>query len=151
MAEDKRAEFEQAMRRWARVFMHRSMHGFAMHLRSNHLSMSQMGALMHVQHHGTCAVAAIGDGLGVTSAAVSQIVDRLVEQGMVHREEDPEDRRAKRIHLTPVGIAAVDRAIRARQQWFADLAGSMTDDEMDVATTTLRMLAERASIHEEHA
>ncbi|MFK5057983.1 MarR family transcriptional regulator, partial [Klebsiella pneumoniae] len=37
--------------------------------------------------------------LGVTSAGVTTLVDRLVERGLLRRELDTEDRRVNHIHL----------------------------------------------------
>ncbi|MBF4616448.1 MarR family winged helix-turn-helix transcriptional regulator, partial [Curtobacterium sp. VKM Ac-1376] len=41
--------------------------------------------------------------LGVTSAAATQAVDRLVTRGLVAREPDPDDRRSRIVRLTTVG------------------------------------------------
>jgi DNA-binding MarR family transcriptional regulator len=40
------------------------------------------------------------DYLGITSAGVTALIDRLVERGAVRRDVDPEDRRVSRITLT---------------------------------------------------
>jgi DNA-binding MarR family transcriptional regulator len=40
------------------------------------------------------------DFLGITSAGVTTLIDRLIEREAVRREPDPHDRRVSRIHLT---------------------------------------------------
>ena len=45
------------------------------------------------------------DYLGITSAGVTALIDRLVEREVVRRDVDPEDRRVSRITVT-VDIAA---------------------------------------------
>ena len=45
------------------------------------------------------------DYLGITSAGVTALIDRLVERDIVRRDVDPEDRRVSRITLT-VDISA---------------------------------------------
>lgn len=55
----------------------------------------------------TIAEAADCLNLHVLSTA-SRTVDRLVRDGYVSRQEDPDDRRQKRLTLTPKGLALVD-------------------------------------------
>ena len=45
--------------------------------------------------------------LQVSVATMSGLVDRLVEHGMVSREEDPSDRRVRRLSVTPEGSATI--------------------------------------------
>lgn len=136
-------QFIEALRSWAEAFMRQSMHGAIQYAKQNHMSMSQLGAMLHISRMGACAVADISEDLGVTSAAVSQLVDRLVDQGLVSRDEDPADRRAKRIELTARGTKVLQQAMEARQAWFRALASSLTAAERAAAAATLRSLTER--------
>jgi DNA-binding MarR family transcriptional regulator len=135
--------FVDALREWVETVMHRSMHGFLSYAKQNNLSMSQMGALLHVQRMGACGVSAISDDLGVSNAAVSQMLDRLVEGDLVIREEDPRDRRSKRIELTPKGEKILRGTMEFRQRWFQALADSLTDEERADALRTLQTLTSR--------
>ncbi len=71
----------------------------------------------------------IADELGLERPALVRIVDLLVSEGFVSRREDPADRRAKLLRLTPSGSAQVEKIEAAidvlRAHFFADL----TDDE----------------------
>jgi DNA-binding MarR family transcriptional regulator len=49
---------------------------------------------------GGTSVKELADVLSVTSGAVTQFIDVLVEKGLVTREEDPNDRRLLQIKLT---------------------------------------------------
>ncbi len=60
---------------------------------------------MRLKHGGKSGVSEIGGQMGVTNAAASQAVDRLVHLGLIERTEDPDDRRAKRLTLTQAGQA----------------------------------------------
>ncbi len=86
--------FVLALQNWVGMFMHRSMRDSIRFAKENGLSMSQVGAMFHIRH-GVDGVSDIGDDLGVTSAAASQMLERLVQAGLVTRTEDPHDRRAK--------------------------------------------------------
>ncbi|RBQ19081.1 MarR family transcriptional regulator [Spongiactinospora rosea] len=46
--------------------------------------------------------------LGVSLATVTGIVDRLVRHGLACRHEDPDDRRVRRVELTPKGKALIE-------------------------------------------
>lgn len=48
----------------------------------------------------------------LTPAAVTHVVDALVEDGLVRREADPADRRAVILHVTPKGRRELERAER---------------------------------------
>ena len=143
MADQKNTEFVDALREWVEVLMHSSMLGLAAHAKTNGLSMSQLGTLLHVHKLGACGVTNLSEDLGVTNAATSQMLDRLVQGGLVRREEDPVDRRSKRIELTAKGLEVMNSSMEARQQWFAVLAGTLNDDELATATRTLRLLSNR--------
>ncbi len=108
--------FVAALQEWTEVLMRNSMRNFLLHARESGLSMSHFGALFHVYRIGSCGVTEIGDHLGVTSAAASQMLERLVQQGLVLRAEDVEDRRVKRIELTEKGQQIIEEAIQARQR-----------------------------------
>ena len=137
--------FVDAFRVWVEALTHRSMVGLAAHAKENGLSMAQLAALVHVRKLGSCAVTDLSDDLGVTSAAVSQMVDRLVQGGLVLREEDPDDRRARRIELTRKGYEVMTSTMEVRRQWFAAIARTLTPDQLDMATETMRLLADRVS------
>ncbi len=123
--------------------MSTSMGTFLQFAKEQGLSVPQIGALFHINSRGFCGVTDIGDDLGVTSAAASQMLERLVQNGLVERREDPDDRRAKRIVLTERGHQVVRGSMEARQRWFTALAERLSPDERDLAITALRTLVAR--------
>ena len=137
---NKSDEFLDALSDWAGLVTKRSMHEFVRYAKGNGYSMSQLGALMHLNKIGVSGIADIGDHLGVTTAAVSQMIDRMVGQGFLERTEDPEDRRAKRIELTDRGKQVIDGCAEARQRWFKPLASILSEDERRNVTEALRLI-----------
>jgi DNA-binding MarR family transcriptional regulator len=113
------------------------------------LSMSQIGAILHIHHAGISGVSGLGDDLGVTTAAASQMLDRLVQQGLVARSEDPHDRRAKQIALTAKGRQILLECTRARQSWLEGLAAVLSPAEQEQVVAALRVLIERANQFQE--
>jgi len=130
---------------WIDVFMHRSMRNFIQHARVSGLSMSQLGVMFHLNSLGICGVTDLGEHLGVTSAAASQLLDRLVHLGLIQRSEDPDDRRVKQIVLTEAGCQVLEESIRARQGWLGDLAKVIPDSEKAPLITALNRLIDYAN------
>jgi DNA-binding MarR family transcriptional regulator len=62
---------------------------------------------LNVLEHGPLAPARIAASLGLTSGSVTALVDRLETRGFVARSRDPNDRRALRVSLQPVGFETV--------------------------------------------
>jgi DNA-binding MarR family transcriptional regulator len=132
------------VREWTETFMRKAMCG-VVYVASRHgLSRSQVGALFQLSHRGASSVAHIGDRLGVTSAAASQMLDRLVQQGLIARSEDPNDRRAKQVTLTEEGRRFVEEAMGAWQRWFRSVAEEMSAKERETVVAGLRVLLENA-------
>ena len=137
-----KAVLTEVIREWSEVFMHRSMRDFKRFMDATGLSFSQISILMRLVHGGNAGVSEIGGQLGVTNAAASQAVDRLVQLGLIERTEDPEDRRAKRLALTQKGRALVEKGVRARSQWIESLTDALTPEQQNVIVSALTLLTE---------
>jgi len=137
--------FLVTLQRCIEVFMQRSMHDFLGFARERGLSMSQLGALFQIHHRESSGVTDLGDKLGVTSSAASQLLDRLVQQGLILRSEDPSDRRAKQLELTEKGRRMLREGIRARQSWLVELAAALSEREKEDVTVALKLLLDKAS------
>lgn len=137
MSED---EFIRTFEEWMEILMRKSMRRFLRHARESGLSMSHIGAIFHTYRFGSCGVTEIGEHLGVSSAAASQMLERLVQQDLVIRTEDPDDRRVKRIELTEKGKRILDEGLRARQTWLKDLARSLSEEEKGTVQNAMSIL-----------
>ncbi len=117
------------IREWLESFTMRSMHGMSMYARGAGLSMPQFSLLMRLYHTGGCEVHDIGRQFEVSAGAASQLVDRLVQGGLVVRTEDPEDRRVRRIALSDQGRAFIQKGIAERYRWVDDLVETLGAQE----------------------
>lgn len=136
--------FTATLHEWMTVFMRRSMHNFMQHVRENGYSMSQINALFHVRREGGCGVTDLGEHLGITSAAASQMLERLVQQGLILRSEDPFDRRMKQLFLTDDGHKLIQESIHARQGWLNELTSTLSSSEQEQVIAALKILIEKA-------
>jgi DNA-binding MarR family transcriptional regulator len=136
--------FTALLHSWAEVFMRRSMHDFVKFSKDSGVSMPQLSTLMRLYHQGACGVSDIGSHLGVTNAAASQMIDRLVQQGLLERSEDPKDRRGKHIQVTPKGRQLIEDGIEARRRWMEELTTELTAEEQVLIVHALILLTRAA-------
>jgi DNA-binding MarR family transcriptional regulator len=73
------------------------------------LTMPQLKVLFRLNAQGPAKVGALARALRVTLPTMTGILDRLVEQGLIRRDEDPGDRRLVISRLTDSGEELVDR------------------------------------------
>lgn len=72
----------------------------------------------------------IADELGLEGPSLVRIVEMLVAEGLVTRREDPADRRAKLLRLTPHGKAQVEKIEATIDTLRARLFSNLTDAEI---------------------
>lgn len=120
------------------------MHDMVQFSRYSGLSMTQLSTLMHLYHRGACGVSNIGSHLGVTNAAASQMIDRLVGLGYLERSEDPADRRVRQITVTARGRRLIESAVAARHRWIEALTESLSPNQQQLIIEALTLLTQAA-------
>jgi DNA-binding MarR family transcriptional regulator len=78
--------------------------------------------------------------LGVGPSAVTPVVDRLVEHGLVRREEDRVDRRITRLTATEEGLALLERMFAGQRELFVSLLNQLDQDELALVDRALGVL-----------
>ena len=139
-------ELAQTLHDWSELFLRHAMSEFKKIMDDYGISPSQMIALFRLYRSGPCNISAIGTQLGVTNAASSQLIDRLVVLGLVDRKEDPVDRRVKHLSITVYGRALIEQAIAARRVWLEKLTTELTPEQQAIVITALSLLTERAAL-----
>jgi DNA-binding MarR family transcriptional regulator len=135
-------QFSQSLRDWMDTFVHRSMRDSARFVKASGFSMPQFFLLMQVHHREYCGISDLSENLEITNAATSQLVDKLVQAGLLERTEDPHDRRARQVSLTSAGEEMVTKAIAERSRWVDDLATVLHADERGKVAEALEILTE---------
>jgi DNA-binding MarR family transcriptional regulator len=167
-------QFTEAVRAWAEVFMHRSMRDFGRFMHVSGLSMPQVNTLMrlyyqesggasdigpqprdiqrlHNYYQEACGVSEIGRELGISTAAASQMIERMVQQGLLERSECAGDRRIRQVSLTVKGRGLVQQAIEARHHWLTQLPAHLTREQQAAIAAGLACLTEAAQNLEDFA
>lgn len=76
--------------------------------------------------------------LMVSGGNVTGLTDQLEKEGLVTRADDPEDRRAYTVKLTPAGRTLFARMAAVHEQWAIELFSGLTSSEK---TQVHRLLA----------
>lgn len=92
---------------------------------------------------GPLTVSDVARSMGLTRQSVQRLADALVADGLAVYGTNPEHKRARLLHPTPVGWEAI-RVIRPRQRtWATALTDGMTADELRAAVRVMDALIHR--------
>lgn len=108
------------------------------------LSMTQSKALLELgglgQGTGSWQVSDLAATFGVSVPSMSRAVDCLVKKGLATRVEDPDDRRVRRVEITPAGKEFVDTLTAIRRtgmEAFASTLSAAQRRKLDAAVDSL--------------
>jgi DNA-binding MarR family transcriptional regulator len=102
------------------------------------ISGSDLECLDFLNLEGRVTAGRLAEVTGLTTGAITGVVDRLERAGLVRRERDPADRRKVFIAIVPENVAKVGRFYEHMQRGMVKLWESYSDAE-------LRLLLEFAS------
>ena len=139
------AHLSRVLRKWMDTVTHRSMRGWSHHVKATGMSMPQFSILMQLNYRGPCGISEISERFEISNAASSQLVERLVQNGLIERAEDPDDRRAKLIKLSSKGKKFIESGIEGRYRWVDELVSSLGADERTKVGEALTSLTEAAA------
>src|SRR6266496_4234571 len=134
----------QSIRQFMDIAMHHSMRERSHFAKATGLSMPQFGILMQLHYRGVCGMSEVSERFEITPAAASQLVDKLVQSGLIRREEDPHDRRAKCLNLTDKGRDLIQQSIEERYRWVDQVAEKLTAEERIQVSDALNIMTRAA-------
>jgi DNA-binding MarR family transcriptional regulator len=137
-------QISKSLHEWVEVTTHRAMRDQSRYVKSLGFSMPQFFLLMRVYYKKQCGISDLSEHMEVTTAAASQTVDKLVQSGLLEREEDPHDRRAKQVTLSPRGRELIERSIHERFRWVDELVTGLSKSECATVTDALIILSKAA-------
>jgi DNA-binding MarR family transcriptional regulator len=94
------------------------------------LSMAQLKALFLLMHEQPLTIGTLADRLGIGMSAGSHLVDRLVQEELVERSEDPANRRRTLLRLTPSAEALVTRLQQGRTEQLRRCLRRMEEEDL---------------------
>ena len=94
------------------------------------LTIAQLKSLLFIYFEGTTNFVKLANALGVTPPNVTGIINRLVEQELVTREENPEDRRTFILRASKTGRELVDGLHDRGIRRMADILDRLSTEEL---------------------
>jgi DNA-binding MarR family transcriptional regulator len=79
----------------------------------------------------------LADGINVDAANLVETLDELEADGLIRREIDANDRRRRRISLTPAGSRKLRAGLRAAEKADRDILGTLEPRELDSLRETM--------------
>lgn len=118
---------------------------------SSQLTMPQLKILLLLYRLGDTSGRELAGVLGVSLATLSGMVDRLVTHDLVARQEDPHDRRVRRISLSVAGNEMIGKIITAGAEKQARLLRRLSDAELRVVHDAMQAMVRVAAEESEAA
>ncbi|MEA3202254.1 MAG: hypothetical protein QOE90_3682 [Thermoplasmata archaeon] len=112
--------------------------------RRSDLTLPQLRCIGYLARHEGASLAEVAEHVGLSSPAMSQVVDGLVERKLVRRAPADEDRRRVRLSATAAGRAQLDDARAGAHAHLAQVVARMSP--ADVARLEEGLAALRAAL-----
>jgi DNA-binding MarR family transcriptional regulator len=97
----------------------------------NHITHSQWFVLTIIEHFKKTNIRDIAEAMEMSSSAATQLVDVLVQAGLVTRQEDSDDRRSVELKVSPKGRKLIAATKEKRIAEMAGLFETLTDSELE--------------------
>ena len=106
------------------------------------LTMSQVRALFILYPTDGMSMKNLAETLGTSVTAVTGLVDRLEEHGLVERRHDQDDRRVVMAALTSEGRITVERFQEVRHELMAAVLGHLSTEQLKIVAQAAVYLEE---------
>jgi len=97
-----------------------------------------MGRLGDAVRQGTLA-----EAIGIEAPSLARSLDQLVEAGLAERHDDPQDRRARILSLTPAGQAARDKIEAALKELRTATLEGVSAQDLETCLRVFGVLSQR--------
>jgi DNA-binding MarR family transcriptional regulator len=135
-----REKIDAVLRSLRDVNLQGSLFGVNVALRFG-LSETDIDAIEELLDLGTATAGELSDLTGLTTGAVTRVIDRLEQAGYARRVHDPTDRRRVIVELVPERVADVEATIARVDEKSASEMGTYSDAELAVINDFLTRMA----------
>lgn len=112
------------------------------------LTTAQLKSLFFIDKEGITNFTKLAAGLGVTSSNITGIIDRLIEQELVNRKENPDDRRVYLLSLTEKGNILLNSLRESRTKKISSALALMSTEELSILADGMTSLARAVELHD---
>ncbi len=104
---------------------------------------AQWGVMSRLRRQEGLNQAALADQMDLQPISLARLLDRLQNQNLIERREDPTDRRAYRLYLTKEGRSLVDDLDAVRTDIAHEVLGDVDETSILSALETLSAIREQ--------
>jgi DNA-binding MarR family transcriptional regulator len=108
------------------------------------LTILQVKSLFFITNHGSTNFKKLATALKVTPSNLTGVIERLVEQCLVSRKENPDDRRMLLLKATEKGESLVAELRERRLSYLNKALADLSPEELTLITRGLSLLAKVA-------
>ncbi len=108
--------------------------------RGSDISIPQFRSLAFIQRNPDSSLSSLAEHLGLKLPSVSKLVNGLVKQKLVIRQESTTDRRRLTLVLTQVGASIVNSARAVAQASLANKLESLSENELETIYQAMKLL-----------
>jgi DNA-binding MarR family transcriptional regulator len=131
------ASLESNLTKVFRLFRHQLLE----EARAHGLTMAQYTTLRLLSDGTGRRMSDLADYLDLTGGAATALIEKLVERGLVARQEDPHDKRAVLVALSPAGLTFVAETKALQHRRLADRLATLSPAERYMVTGGIETLA----------
>ena len=110
------------------------------HIASLGLGLSDFGILEVLLHKGPLNVQELGAKVMLTSGSMTAALDRLEQRGLITRDEDENDRRARVVRLSEAGAGLIREAFEDHRQAMETAVAGVAKKDRAMLIALLRQL-----------
>lgn len=93
------------------------------------ITVEQFHILRHVKR-GICSISELAEVKQISRPAISQAVDILVNEGLLTRKENAQDRRFVKLTLTEAGTSLLEAIFESSRRWMGARLADLTESEL---------------------
>jgi DNA-binding MarR family transcriptional regulator len=105
------------------------------------LTILQFGTLLLLEDGQARTIGVLSEQIGRSMSATSRMIEQLVKRELLRRAEDPNDRRARRVTISPAGRKFIGTMMRRRAEAELKLMASLLPEEQQTVIRAMELLA----------
>jgi len=106
------------------------------------ITLSQSYTIVEIGRAGSMSVNLLTEILGVDKSTVSKSIDKLVNNGIMVRDTDPQDRRSVILRLGDTGQSVFDGIEKRSTAYFEEVLADIPDDKREQIIESLQYLVQ---------
>jgi len=96
------------------------------------LTFNQYQALVVIREFRVCSVSELARKLKIAQSTASELVDRLVEARLVHREEQAGDRRRMAVRVSRAGLNIMQKRTKSIQKSYERVLALLSEEDQEL-------------------